>query len=84
MSDSNRSSKVPQLIALAVLGVLTAWIAVAARPQDDPNATAIERARPAPDPGDRPRIDVAFVLDTTGSMAGLIEGAWHREMVQSG
>lgn len=30
---------------------------------------------PAPFPAQRPRIDVVFVLDTTGSMAGLIAGA---------
>ena len=32
-------------------------------------------ATPLPDTGQRPRIEVAFVLDTTGSMSGLIDGA---------
>jgi hypothetical protein len=35
-----------------------------------------ERPGPAsPAPGKKPRIEVCFVLDTTGSMGGLIEGA---------
>jgi hypothetical protein len=32
-------------------------------------------ATPLPDTAHRPRIEVAFVLDTTGSMSGLIDGA---------
>ena len=32
-------------------------------------------ATPLPDTSARPRIEVAFVLDTTGSMSGLIDGA---------
>jgi hypothetical protein len=32
-------------------------------------------ATPVPDTSARPRIEVAFVLDTTGSMSGLIDGA---------
>jgi hypothetical protein len=32
-------------------------------------------ATPLPDTRQRPRIEVAFVLDTTGSMSGLIDGA---------
>ncbi|MCB9701494.1 MAG: VWA domain-containing protein [Myxococcales bacterium] len=40
--------------------------------------TAVSVAGPhnlAPAPSERPRIDVVFVLDTTGSMGGLIDGA---------
>src|SRR5262249_26729579 len=36
-------------------------------------STALASAQP--DPHARPRIEVAFVLDTTGSMSGLIDGA---------
>jgi hypothetical protein len=32
-------------------------------------------AKTAPPPQSKPRIQVCFVLDTTGSMGGLIEGA---------
>ena len=42
---------------------------------------AVPRVTPAPQPAVaavRPRVEVAFVLDTTGSMGGLIEGAKRR------
>ncbi|HEX5067293.1 MAG TPA: vWA domain-containing protein [Myxococcota bacterium] len=38
-------------------------------------AGASAAATPLPDTAQRPRIEVAFVLDTTGSMSGLIDGA---------
>lgn len=38
-------------------------------------AAAKEPAKPVAPAGARPKIDVVFVLDTTGSMGGLIEGA---------
>ncbi|MDH3520228.1 MAG: VWA domain-containing protein [Myxococcales bacterium] len=38
-------------------------------------ASAPQPTSRTPGPGGAPRIEVAFVLDTTGSMAGLIEGA---------
>jgi Mg-chelatase subunit ChlD len=34
-----------------------------------------KKAAAAPAPADKPRVEVCFVLDTTGSMSGLIEGA---------
>ena len=37
-------------------------------------ASVLARAEP-PEKQDKPKIDVCFVLDTTGSMSGLIEGA---------
>lgn len=49
--------------ALALCGALSA------------HATPLPDDLRAPDAGPRPRIEVAFVLDTTGSMSGLIEGA---------
>ena len=41
-------------------------------------ATAAPPARPQVTGGAGPRVEVAFVLDTTGSMGGLIEGAKRR------
>ncbi|MCI0668924.1 MAG: VWA domain-containing protein [Myxococcaceae bacterium] len=41
--------------------------------QEVPQAQAVQRERPFEE--QRPRVEVAFVLDTTGSMGGLIEGA---------
>ena len=38
-------------------------------------ATALGTDQPAPVPPAKPRMEVCFVLDTTGSMGGLIEGA---------
>jgi Mg-chelatase subunit ChlD len=54
------------------LGVFLWLLALAAAP--------LEAQQPPPDPkpegaDKRPRIEVCFVLDTTGSMSGLIEGA---------
>jgi len=40
-----------------------------------PVPTAMARQSVPPPPPDRPQIEVCFVLDTTGSMSGLIEGA---------
>jgi hypothetical protein len=49
------------------------WLAAPA------NVTAVTPARPAAAlDASRPRVEVAFVLDTTGSMGGLIEGAKRR------
>jgi len=63
-----------RIAVLAVLLVATALLAQAR------SRTGTVELRPAPDPGprlaaERPRIDVVFALDTTGSMSGLIEGA---------
>lgn len=40
-----------------------------------PAALRADEAAPKPSPAPRPRMEVAFVLDTTGSMGGLIETA---------
>jgi von Willebrand factor type A domain len=42
------------------------------------SADVARAAAPASVSGPRPRVEVAFVLDTTGSMGGLIEGAKRR------
>ena len=60
-----------RLLALVVLAAATAWIAHA-RGTDVAPDVGIGGAPPAPSAA---RIEVAFVLDTTGSMAGLIDGA---------
>jgi hypothetical protein len=54
--------------ALAAL----AWLAAPAA------VTAVTPARPTHVSAAAPRVEVAFVLDTTGSMSGLIEGAKRR------
>ncbi|MFN7956007.1 MAG: vWA domain-containing protein [bacterium] len=61
-------------IGAAVVASATelALLATAARTAASPAATD------APPVAAKPRIDVAFVLDTTGSMGGLIEGAKSR------
>ena len=71
--DRERAAKAGALIALLAL---TAWAAHAGgglagrtRPALQPLPAPIEAIQAAP------RVEVAFVLDTTGSMAGLIEGA---------
>jgi len=52
------------------------------KPQDPPTPKIAEPQPPAPPqrpavqrPVERPKVDVVFVLDTTGSMGGLLEGA---------
>jgi hypothetical protein len=53
------------------MNVRSAWAAVAIAA-----ALSVPAARAAADPvASRPRVEVAFVLDSTGSMSGLIEGA---------
>jgi len=56
-------------MAIAVLMALVAEGAVSPRVTPDRNQAAVAA---------RPRVEVAFVLDTTGSMGGLIEGAKRR------
>jgi Mg-chelatase subunit ChlD len=60
--------------ALAKILALTTVIAAAPPDQAPPPASAPRPALSA----SRPEIEVAFVLDTTGSMGGLIEGAKRR------
>ena len=51
----------------------------AARPAGDPTNTPLPPVEPVS--GERPRVDVVFALDTTGSMGGLIQAA--REKIWS-
>lgn len=44
-------------------------------PEPAPAPTAVEASAQAQTPDARPRIEVVFVLDTTGSMSGLLDGA---------
>jgi Mg-chelatase subunit ChlD len=72
------------LTLLAVLGVQRQSRAVSSR-VPSPNPIAVAPQPRAPEPGDpvvqppvavaRPRVELVFALDTTGSMTGLIEGA---------
>ncbi len=62
-----------QVGLLVLLLALTAWGAHAgSRSRNHAAQTTAVVPKPAP------RVEVAFVLDTTGSMAGLIEGAKHK------
>src|SRR5215813_6080530 len=74
MWDRIHASRRLQLGLLAALLGLTAWGARAGsgvRPIQT-STTAVVQPKAAP------RVEVAFVLDTTGSMAGLIDGAKHK------
>jgi Mg-chelatase subunit ChlD len=63
-----------KLVALALfLGTAAAVALVPSRPLPIPIAT--NPVRPPPMSNERPKIDVVFVLDTTGSMGGLIDAA---------
>jgi hypothetical protein len=70
MSKQERTRRTCQIAILAGLMGITGLIAAATGRTS--TATPIPEA---PDLKARPRIEVAFVLDTTGSMSGLIEGA---------
>ncbi len=70
------SGRALQILVFAVLVTATAVIAHAKRPfaapvSPDPAPVVV----PVPIPGPAPRIEAVFVLDTTGSMSGLIDGA---------
>ncbi len=60
-------------IALATSALGAGLLASTARTATPPEASTT--SAPPPVTQAKPRIDVAFVLDTTGSMGGLIEGA---------
>lgn len=60
--------------ALALgLGTGTVFGATEGAKAEAPKANPKDEAKPAP--GAKPKVDVVFVIDTTGSMGGLIEGA---------
>jgi hypothetical protein len=65
-----------RLIALALFAITTATVALLPAYQSAGGITPID---PPPvtgaTPNERSRIDVVFVLDTTGSMGGLIQAA---------
>jgi hypothetical protein len=72
MFDSLRGQRARQLPIFLVLAALTALVGHAkGRPssQNDPALSAVVA------PQGPARIEVAFVIDTTGSMSGLLEGA---------
>jgi uncharacterized protein YegL len=73
MLDRIRPSRRLQLGLLVILLGLTAWGAHAGS-RAKPGAVAPIAVTPV-QPTAAPRVEVAFVLDTTGSMSGLIEGA---------
>ena len=66
-----------KLIAIALLavtaGVVTLYPAV--RPTDAATATPVAIPSVDPSANQSPKVEVAFVLDTTGSMGGLIQAA---------
>ena len=73
-----RSSRGRQVLAVVLLALVTlvvarAWAASRANPTPVPAPIPI--VQPGPPATDEARIEVVFVLDTTGSMSGLIEGA---------
>jgi uncharacterized protein YegL len=69
VARSDRTVKLAAFAALAVASALAAH-ARSSEPPAPPDRPPTPVAQAAP-----PRIEVAFVLDTTGSMSGLIEGA---------
>ena len=71
-NDPLRTSR--RLVLVACLVAATAVVSQAKAPKRGRPDLAQRPtiAKPAPE---RPRIDVVFALDTTGSMSGLIEGA---------
>src|SRR5262245_58747597 len=66
------SSRRTRIALLAVLLGITAWAAHAA---SGGRVAATAATAAIQSPGAPPRVEVAFVIDTTGSMAGLIDGA---------
>lgn len=68
-----RQAGVLLVLLLATVAVAAAWARKAAPERPVPHTTLI--TPPAPLPEGKARVEVAFVLDTTGSMSGLIEGA---------
>jgi Mg-chelatase subunit ChlD len=75
---STRSTKV-KLVALALFLATAATVALVPERRDAQVATgagtAGHTAAATPTQGPRPKVEVVFVLDTTGSMGGLIQAA---------
>ena len=74
MSESNRHRTIQRIALFAALLAATALVAHAKAPGRSGETRAAGEAI-ARRTAQRPRIDVVFALDTTGSMSGLIEGA---------
>lgn len=67
----------PALSGAAAAGLLiaaVAWLAPVAA-EEPPREDTVVRKPTTEDPQQPPKIEVVFVIDTTGSMGGLIEGA---------
>jgi hypothetical protein len=77
MADPNPRARGARFAFLALLIGATAWGAHATSSHRIPPVvdTLQTVVAPLPPPAKAPVIEVAFVLDTTGSMSGLIEGA---------
>ncbi len=71
MSRTHRSSRLSQAATFAALSAIALIAPNAFAHENTPGASE----RIAPPGHERAHIEVAFVLDTTGSMSGLIEGA---------
>lgn len=66
---------VPLTAIVAVATLLSRSPAIAAGPVAPPREKSVPAVNPKPDEGARPRLEMVFALDTTGSMGGLIQGA---------
>lgn len=76
MSNPERSRRLLRGGLLVVLLAATAATsALHEAPAAEPPPAADPPLAAPPAPGQRPRVEVAFVLDATGSMSGLIDGA---------
>lgn len=74
---STRSMKV-KVVALALFAATAATVALVPERHGGQATTPTRPATPAraaATPNDRPKVEVVFVLDTTGSMGGLIQAA---------
>jgi hypothetical protein len=67
--------KMMTVVAMVAAAVTVLWGRAAAAPQERAAGTTAAARPGVAVKADTPRIDVVFVLDTTGSMSGLIEGA---------
>ncbi len=60
------------------VGTTMAWMFLSRSPTVKPVNIDVRALEPSPYSGDAPTLEMVFVLDTTGSMGGLIEGAKQR------
>jgi len=66
-----------KILALAILAFTAAAVGLYPQLQGAASSTPVTATPPAADPlaNTKPRVEGAFVLDTTGSMGGLIQAA---------